>query len=88
MPSPDADGTIRASALARRSSGNCPAAILIAQAGGRKHAIFFGHNRATRAEITQPDGNKPPSVRRRNDLNMVRVRNERYEIPHSAVTGD
>jgi hypothetical protein len=48
---------------------------------------MFKGGRATGADISQADGGGAFSVQREGDLNMIRVGDERYEIPDAAVTG-
>jgi hypothetical protein len=70
-----------------KRSGNGNATVVITQSDGRKRTIFFSNGRATGADISQADGAGAFSVQREGDLNMIRVGDERYEIPDAAVTG-
>ena len=68
-------------------TGNGDATVVITQPDGRKRTIVFVGGRATGADISQADGNVAFSVQREGDLNMIRVGDERYEIPDAAVAG-
>ncbi len=48
--------------------------------------LFVG-GRATGADISQADGGATFSAQREEDLNMIRVGDERHEIPDAAVSG-
>jgi hypothetical protein len=66
---------------------NGSATVLITRPDGSKRAIFFTAGKATGADTSQAEGPMPFSVRREGDLNLIRVGEERYEIPDAAVFG-
>lgn len=66
---------------------NGDATVIISGPDGSKRAIFFAAGKATGADTSQADGPAPFSVRREGDLNLIRVGDERYEIPDAAVFG-
>jgi hypothetical protein len=68
-------------------TGNGDATVVITQPDGRKRTIVFAGGRATGADISQADGNVAFSAQREGDLNLIRVGDERYEIPDAAVSG-
>jgi hypothetical protein len=70
-----------------KRTGNGDASVVITLPDGRKRAIMFKGGRATGVDISQADGGGAFSVQREGDLNMIRVGDERYEIPDAAVTG-
>ncbi len=70
-----------------KRTGNGDATVVITQPDGRKRTIIFTGGRATGTDISQADGSAAFSVQREGDLNMIRVGDERYEIPDAAVTG-
>jgi len=53
---------------------------------GRTRAIFFENGEAVGADISQADYGEF-STSREADLTVVRIGDERYEIPDAAVTG-
>jgi hypothetical protein len=67
--------------------GNGDATVVITRPDGRKRTIVFVGGRATAADISQADGGAAFSVQREGDLNMIRVGDERYEIPDAVVSG-
>jgi hypothetical protein len=67
--------------------GNGDATVVITRPDGRNRTIVFVGGRAAGADISQADGSAAFSVQREGDLNMIRVGDERYEIPDAAVSG-
>jgi len=68
-------------------TGNGDATVVGTRPDGRKRTIVFVRGRATGADISQADGNVTFSIQREGDLNMIRIGDERYEIPDAAVSG-
>ena len=68
-------------------TGNGNATVVITRPDGRNRTIVFVGARATRADISEADGGAAFSVQREGDLNLIRVGDERYEIPDAAVSG-
>jgi hypothetical protein len=93
----NATGTVPCAQHAGQPMGQCAfgvaragggtATVVVTHPDGRKRAIFFERGRATGANISQADGDVRFSVQREADLNMIRIGNERYEIPDAAVFG-
>ena len=67
--------------------GNGTATVVITRPDGRTRAIFFEAGKAVRSDVSEADGG-PFSAERESDLNIVRVGDERYEIPDVVVLGD
>lgn len=72
--------------VTRRSDGS--ATVLIALPDGRKRAIFFRGNQATGYAEGQAEGGIALSVVRVDDLSLITIGSERYEIPDAFVLGD
>jgi hypothetical protein len=53
---------------------------------GRKRAIFFEKGQPTGYDASQADGDKPFSVGKKGDLNIILIGDERYEIPDAVFT--
>jgi hypothetical protein len=68
-------------------TGSGDATVVITRPDGRKRTIVFVGGRATGADISQADGGAAFSAQREGDLNMIKVGDERYEIPDAAVSG-
>lgn len=93
----DANGMIPCAQHAGQPMGQCrfgvargpggEAAVAITLLDGRTRFIFFQGGKAVGADTSEADGNKPFSVRREADLNMIRVGDERYEIPDAVPLG-
>jgi hypothetical protein len=60
---------------------------VIKKPDGRTRAIFFRMGRAIGADTSEADGDKPFRATREGDLNMIRVGDERYEIPDAVILG-
>jgi hypothetical protein len=71
--------------VAREGGGN--ATVVVTRPDGRTRAIFFVNGRASSADSSQADGYGEFSARRESDLNLIRVGDERYEIPDAVVQG-
>ncbi len=67
--------------------GNGTATVVITWPDGRTRAIFFEAGKAVGSDASEADGG-PFSAEREADLNMIRVGDERYEIPDTVVLGD
>lgn len=63
------------------------ATVVVTKPGGAERAIFFSLGRAIGADTSEADGYAAFSVERENDLNRVRIGDERYEIPDAVVLG-
>jgi heat shock protein HslJ len=68
-------------------AGGGYATVVIKKPDGRSRAIFFRMGRAIGADISQADGYKPFRATRQGDLNLIRVGDERYEIPDAVILG-
>ena len=73
------------SGVARAGGGY--ATLVVTRPDGRKRAIFFRMGRAIGADTSQAEGSQPFRATREGDLNLVRVGDERYEIPDAAILG-
>jgi hypothetical protein len=68
-------------------TGNADATVVITRPDGRKRTIVFVGGRATGADVSQGDSGAAFSAQREGDLNLLRVGDERYEIPDAVVSG-
>lgn len=93
----DATGRIPCAQLRGQPMGSCEfgvarasggaATVVITKPDGITRAIFFSLGRAIGADTSQADGYGEFSVERESDLNLVRVGDERYEIPDALILG-
>lgn len=68
-------------------SGGGYATVVIKKPDGRTRAIFFRMGKPIGADTSEADGYSEFSTTKENDLNLIRVGNERYEIPDAVVLG-
>ena len=68
-------------------AGDGTATVIITRPDGSKRAIFFICGKANGADASQADGYGEISVERKSDLNLIRVGDERYEIPDAVIYG-
>ena len=71
--------------VARKGGGS--ATVVITKLDGAKRAIFFRLGIATGADTSQADGYPEFRATKEKDLHMIRVGDERYEIPDAVVLG-
>lgn len=71
--------------VARASGGY--ATVVIKKTDGRTRAIFFSMGRPIGADTSQADGYPEFSTTKDSDLNLIRIGNERYEIPDAVILG-
>jgi hypothetical protein len=71
--------------VARAAGGT--AAVVVTKPDGNTRALFFTGGRFSSADTSQADGYPEYSARRESDLNMIRVGDERYEVPDAAIYG-
>jgi hypothetical protein len=71
--------------VARGPAGEAVVAITLFD--GRKRLIFFEKGRAVGANTSQADGDKPFHATWDSGLSMIRVGDERYEIPDAVPLG-
>lgn len=94
----DANGTLRCAQAAGQSMKECEFGVARAGGGyatvvvkrandGRPRAIFFRMGKPIGADTSQADGNLAFRATRGNDLYLIRVGNERYEIIDAIVFG-
>jgi heat shock protein HslJ len=62
--------------------------VVIKKPGGRTRAIFFRMGKPLGADTSQADGYPEFRATKVNDLHMIRIGNEHYEIPNAVVLGD
>jgi hypothetical protein len=77
-------------------TGSCPAGVkrqgggtaevTVTKPDGRTRTIFFQNGRAISADVSQADYGKF-SASRQADLNIIKIGQERYEIPDAFVVG-
>jgi heat shock protein HslJ len=68
-------------------SGGGYATVVIEKPDGRTRAIFFRMGKPIGADTSEADRTGTFRATRENDLNLIRVGNERYEIPDAVVLG-
>ncbi|NRG19229.1 SH3 domain-containing protein [Rhizobiales bacterium] len=71
--------------VARGGGGS--ASVVVTRPDGTKRALFFENGRFLSADTSQADGYPEASATRESDLNMIRVGDERYEIPDAVIFG-
>jgi hypothetical protein len=93
----NATGNIPCSVAAGQPTGSCPfgvtregggsGIVIVTKPDGRTRAIFFEKGKATGADVSEAD---PGDFRasRDADLTIVRIGEERYEIPDAVILGD
>lgn len=93
----DATGPLSCAFAAGQPMGQCEfgvaragggyATVVIRKPDGRTRAIFFRMGRAIGADTSEADGAKSFRATREGDLSMIRVGDERYEIPDAVILG-
>lgn len=68
-------------------AGGDYATVVIQKPDGRTRAIFFRTGKPIGADTSQADGYPEFGATKENDLNLIRVGTERYEIPDAVVLG-
>jgi hypothetical protein len=68
-------------------AGGGYATAVIKKPDGRTRAIFFRMGKALGADTSQADGYPEFRTTKENDLHIIRIGNERYEIPDAVVLG-
>lgn len=68
-------------------AGGGYATVVITRPDGMKRAIYFRHGIPIGADTSQADGYGEFHAEKESDLNLIRVGNERYEIPDAIVLG-
>ncbi len=68
-------------------AGGGYATVVVKRPDGRNRAIFFTMGRPIGADTSQADGYPEFRATRESDLNIIRIGDERYEIPDAVVLG-
>ena len=68
-------------------AGGGYATVVVTRSDGSKRALFFRMGIPTGADTSQADGYPEFSASRDSDLNLIRVGEERYEIPDAVILG-
>jgi hypothetical protein len=71
--------------VARAGGGN--ATVVVKMPDGRKRAIFFRMGKPVGADTSQADGYPEFQATQESDLHLIRIGNERFEIPEAAILG-
>ena len=71
--------------VARAGGGD--ATVVIQKPGGRSRMIFFRLGKPVGADTSEADGYPEFRATKENDLHLIRIGNERYEIPDAVVFG-
>lgn len=69
-----------------KRKGNGTGIVTVTKPDGRTRTIFFENGNATGADMSEADPNAF-SAAKQDDLNIVLVGNERYEIPDAVIFG-
>jgi hypothetical protein len=93
----DATGPLPCALAAGQPMGQCEfgvaragggyATVVIRKPDGRTRAIYFRMGRAIGADTSEADGYRPFRASREGDLMLIRVGDERYEIPDAVIFG-
>ena len=93
----DATGNVPCAQDAGQPMGQCEfgvaragggyATVVIKKPDGHTRAIFFRMGKPIGADTSQAEGYPEFSAAKESDLNLIRVGNERYEIPDAVVLG-
>lgn len=93
----DATGDIPCAQHRGQPMGQCPfgvardpggaATVVVTHPDGKTRMLFFEKGRFLSADTSQADGNLEYGAKRESDLNIIRVGDERYEIPDAVVVG-
>ena len=67
--------------------GNGTATVVVTKPDGVTRALFFEDGRFLSADTSQADGYPEYSATRSGDMSIVRVGEERYEIPDAVIFG-
>jgi hypothetical protein len=68
-------------------AGGGYATVIVTLSDGRTRAIFFRMGTPMGADASQADGYGEFRATKESDLNLIRVGDERYEIPDAVVLG-
>lgn len=68
-------------------AGGGYATIVVTKPDNMTRAIFFRLGIAIGADTSEADNRGPFSATRDNDLNLIRIGSERYEVPDAAILG-
>ena len=68
-------------------AGGGYATVVIKKPDGQTRAIFFRMGKPIGADTSEADGYSEFRITKENDLHLIRVGNERYEIPDAVVLG-
>ncbi len=93
----DATGRVPCAQFRGQPTGSCPfgvsragsgyATVVMTQPDQRRRAIFFRNGRPIGADTSQADYGEFSAIREA-DLHVIRVGDERYEIPDAVIFGD
>jgi hypothetical protein len=93
----DASGPLPCAFAAGQPMGQCEfgvaragggyATVVVKKPDGRTRAIYFRMGRPVGADTSQADGYPELRATKENDLHLIRVGNERYEIPNAVIFG-
>lgn len=93
----DARGTLPCAMGGGQPMGHCSfdvaragggyATVIVKRYDGRNRAIFFRMGRPIGADTSQADGYPALRASKQNDLHMLQIGNERYEIPDAVIFG-
>ena len=93
----DATGPIPCAQFLGQPMGQCEfgvaragggfATVIVTRLDGTRRAIYFSRGVAIGADTSQADGYGEFRAKKEGDLHLIRVGNERYEIPDAVVLG-
>jgi hypothetical protein len=68
-------------------AGGGYATVVVTHADGRMRTIYFRMGRPIGADTSQADGYPQFRATKESDLHLIRIGNERYEVPDAVVLG-
>jgi len=93
----DATGTVPCAQAAGQPTSQCQfgvartgggyATVVVTRPDGRSRAIYFRMGKPIGANMSQADGYPEFRATKEQDLNLIRIGDERYEIPDAVVLG-
>jgi hypothetical protein len=68
-------------------TGGGYATVIVKRVNAPTRALYFRLGKAIGADTSQADGYPEFSANKENDLHMIRIGNERYEVPDAVIFG-
>jgi hypothetical protein len=68
-------------------AGGGYATVIVKKPDGRQRAIFFRMGRPLGADVSEAEGHLGFRASKKQDLHLIRVGRERYEVPDAVILG-